>query len=850
MGKSRRQPPSRLLYQHSPNVIEKFGLEDLHTSYYPLPGIDFHNNPQLAQWVEKYGEAPDVLFQSGLAAPPLGKNKSGLRNYTAEFTGDPSMVMNLDVPIESQPAAVRAALERMGVQSNPDAPGYGDDTPSAMWLNALRQHGGYENTRLSDLDKLVDPSLEGPNNLQNIADFVASGDPGADAVRNQLAPILLDNLSRAGIPAASRMGAGYGAGFGYAPTTAANPRLNLLGDEAAAARAEGDIARAQELENQLGVPDDPEEAKQFFQNNLINAPAAGTREYKVFDPNAINIRRVASILGAMGLGGATASADDRYGDQSSGFASSPPEPASDSSPSAWGAAPAGPGGAPMPMADGNPGTLFDYLQNRLVDEDLVPEEMQQFQAALPESHAEFQKNFDEAMRMPVVRLADSVTTPEAYIQKLIGEYGSLGYIAPDAAENVRRSLQGLPFDETDQVAFRVREALLDQIRDTLPSGSKEYGWEPGATPEQLRGMGADGEYDLDARYRLTSEGQQGFQAERVLNLFSTFQNGRQRPVFADRGSRFAALAAGPFGIGQNNDTRDALMPNRFNTPEGRMNESLYWWNRGRPDGTAGDSMSGAKYPSLSSTTMEGMTTKMDSPDNFIPYANQGVFEQAIYNRDLSPDQFGRLMQLRNKQLRSMTPINPEGAKPDDLRRLRNDLRDFHSNSRGWANAYAPFITKNLPSPEAWAGYPAEQIPEVKPTFLPPAYEMAANLLPDYLDMQTAIGLGAAMKPGMIGNATVGLAQDFPQEFGTGLAFTSVNARNDAGGETPSLFEPQKRSLVSYDEGPRMGFPVPADDPNYGYYYEQAKGQRKNVLRDLLDRGTKLYGSQPTAPSRP
>lgn len=849
MGKGSRRPAPRLLYQHSPNVIEKFGPEDLHTSYYPLPGIDFHNNPQLAQFVEQYGKAPDALFRSGMAAPPLGKNESGLRHYTADFLGDPAMVMNLDAPISAQQPGVREMLERMGIRDRSDAPGYRDDTAEALWLDALRQHGGYENTRLSDLDELVDPSLEGPASLQNIAEFVASGDPGADSVRNQLAPIVLDRLSRAGIPAASRMGSGWGAGSAFAPSSVGKSPFQMLLDEAQSARADGDIGRAQEIENVL-AGDEPGDLYGVTvpEGGDVPAPSGGTREYKVFDPNAINIRRVASILAAMGLGGATASADDRYGDQASGFASPPPEPASESSP--WGAAPAGPGGAPTPMPEGEAGTVFDYLQNRLVDEDLVPEDMQQFQAAPPEAHAEFRKNFDEAMRMPVVRLADSVTTPEAYIQSLIGEYGSLGYISPDAAENVKRSLQGLPYDETDQVAYRVREALLDQMRDTLPSGSKEYGWEPGATPRQLAAMGADGAGDMNARYRLTSEGQQGFQAERVLNLFSTFQNGRHRPVFADVGSRVAGIPAAAFGGNWMANENLKLAGNRFNTPEGRLNESLYWWNRGRPDGTAADSFTGAKYPSLSSTTMEGITTKLDSTDNFIPLANQGIFEQAIYNRDLSPDQFSRLMKLRNNQLRSVTPINPEGAKPEDLRRLRRDLRDFQANSRGWANAYAPFVTKHLPSPEAWAGYPAEKIPEVKPTFLPPAYEMAANLPTDYLDMQTVLGLGAAMRPGLFGHAATGLAQDLPQELGTGLAFTSVNTRNDAGGETPGLFDPQKTSLVTYNEGPRMGFPVPADDPNYGRYYEDARGQRKNVLRDILDRGTKLYGSQPTATSRP
>ena len=39
------------------------------------------------------------------------------------------------------------------------------------------------------------------------------------------------------------------------------------------------------------------------------------------------------------------------------------------------------------------------------------------------------------------------------------------------------------------------------------------------------------------------------------------------------------------------------------------------------------SAGGAKYPSLSSTTLEGVTTKLDSTDNYIPYYNQQLPER-------------------------------------------------------------------------------------------------------------------------------------------------------------------------------------------------------------------------------
>ncbi|MFM8280821.1 MAG: hypothetical protein ACKN9Y_04390, partial [Bacteroidota bacterium] len=70
------------------------------------------------------------------------------------------------------------------------------------------------------------------------------------------------------------------------------------------------------------------------------------------------------------------------------------------------------------------------------------------------------------------------------------------------------------------------------------------------------------------------------------------------------------------------------------SPTGRMDESLYWWKRGEPDGSVGTSSNGVKYPSLSATTLEGATTKLDSTDHYIPYYNQHLFERYLYNLDL------------------------------------------------------------------------------------------------------------------------------------------------------------------------------------------------------------------------
>ena len=866
MAKSRKKPPTRMLYQHSPNVVEKFGDEDLFVSQYPLPGIDFHNNEQLARWVLEYGVAPDVLFRQGLAAPPLGPNTSGLRHYSAEFVGDPGKILNLDVPLGAQPRSVQDALDRIGIRRGvlPDSAigitGEPMSTQELLWLDAMRMHGGFGKTKLSDLDSTVDPSLEGPDSMRNIAEWAASGDPAADALHNELGPIMVSRLvDDAGIQAASRMGPGWGAGTGYGPQSLGKSPMKTLLDEATQARAEGDILRAQEIENQLYEGDIP--------GNAVNVPAPtdGTREYKVFDPNAVNIKRVASILAAMGLGGSVASADDRYGDRTSRFS---PAPQPESSPasyldSALDSVNQGIAGA------GN--AIANYFGS-----DLDPQRMAAFQANPPPEYSQWLENATIAMNTPSVRVGpDETISPDEYFNRVAKENG----FSVKSIENAKGSLFGYPHDANDKAAMAMRDDLLDALRNNLPGqnveGTEKTAFDAGATPEEQADF-ANSPYG-EQRYRLTNEGEKGFQSERVYNILSTFQNGSHRPAGADlTGKALATFGALPSAAtsafagdyGGMKDTLD-IAGYRDNTPDGRMREAMYWWNQGNPNGTAGDSLTGAKYPSLSKTTMPGLTTGFSNADQYYARYNQQGLERDVYNMGVDPKDHAMMNRMRDDLFRT-TPRYPSGASPEEMRDLAGKIRDYDQGQRSLVSIEAPTFTKNYGiSPSAWGGghdfQGQAKLPDnyqpVKPEYLSAGAEMAANLPRDMMDWQTI----ATMGTGLIGKLASGAANFADAATAAGRVTKNVGRAakavgkqaaefgTDAAGEIPSnytlaevnrpadtpgfLDAPEFHPMIKDEDGN----PARADHPNYERYKAQAYVDQQNRLRQIVDRGTKLYG---------
>lgn len=515
-----------------------------------------------------------------------------------------------------------------------------------------------------------------------------------------------------------------------------------------------------------------------------------------------------------------------------------------------------------------------YISKRL-DTQLYPEDMQQFQAAPPEQYALFLEATWQAMDMPVVKMGDQVLSPEQYL-RLAAARSNL----PESAINTAmQSIAGMPFDEKDEAGIALRDALLGQMRDNLPGRHAESGWDAGATPEQVAEFDKLG--PLESRYQLTPEGEQGYQSERVYNLFSTFQNGEHAPVWSDAGSKVLGVLGAPFDThfgGFMGDT-SRLAGSRFNTPTGRLSESMYWWHRGQPDGTVATSGNGAKYPSLSATTLEGATTKLDSTDHYIPYYNQHLIERYLYNLDLDAGDRGQLQRMRDDLFRT-TPRYPAGADPRDMRKLIRDLRDFDQKARGFANAEYPEFVRNTIPIEAWTSgghdwmgrySPSQPSKPVEPTYLSPFGEMLANYPRDAVDLQTILTLGVGGlkgSPSLLGGlmdaskagtkavvrkgvgATAGAIRrsmdntldDLVQEVPTNAAMQAANQPGPTRSTSDAIswfFTPMETSIVT-DEA---GQPVKANDPNYRRHLDATYQRRQSELRGLLDRGTTLYGRE-------
>lgn len=504
-------------------------------------------------------------------------------------------------------------------------------------------------------------------------------------------------------------------------------------------------------------------------------------------------------------------------------------------------------------------------------------ELAAFRGAPPEQHREFMLAFEQAMNMPVVRTPVGQMTPNAYL-------GRMG-VPEQSIENAKRSLAGLPFDETDTIAMDARDALLDQMKETLPGGPSEYAYDTGATPKQVAEFDKKG--PMESRWQLTPEGEQGYQAERVYNLFSTFQNGLHAPVWSDVGSKVlggaGALLATVYndkltqahGLPQGAVGKDMrrLAMARLNTPAGRMDESLYWWNRGTPDGTVGDSVSGMKYPSLSSTTLQGMTTKLDTTDNAIPYYNQQRAERYLYNLDLPTADRSMLQQMRDDLLRT-TPRYPENADPKEMRKLIADLRDFDSANRGFANAeYPEFVRRYGTVPSAWAAgtdwygnTDASSTAKIAAdrskmaTYLSPFGEMMANYPRDAIDATTlgGLGVGSAIRGTKLLDSLTdasrygakAMAKTTAREAGDAAAGAAKGVVGEIREETPQnyamqsvnnpnagFFSPMRESIVKDFAGET----VDPNNPAYAMYLNDAYERRKKVLGSLLDRGTTMYG---------
>ena len=254
-----RRPKKPMLYHHTPMVTDKFDNADTVSSVTPVPGIDFHSSPELFSKIREKGAAPDWMYSQGIAAPATPENESGLRHYAAEFDGDPSRIINLDVPLSSQTPEVREALKRLGISHDESWSGGSLSVPELLWQRGLGEKMDY-----MDAENAARAIAGDRGDLSQSAEGM-----DLDALRHQVAPNILQALVENNIPAASQRGTGVQAGGFYLPKQSSRP----------------------------------------------------VREYKVFDPRTVNIIRALAVPGAVaaGMGGearaeALAAPDEDLGD--------------------------------------------------------------------------------------------------------------------------------------------------------------------------------------------------------------------------------------------------------------------------------------------------------------------------------------------------------------------------------------------------------------------------------------------------------------------------------------------------------------------------------------------------------
>lgn len=190
------------VFHHSPEADKQFDETDLYTTTYPLAGINVHDNPKLYNEVRRNGVAPDELFQAGLAAPPLGYNETGIRNYQLSLNADPNRILNLAAPLESQTPEIRDALAKLGI----------------------RDDSAWTGERLSPAELLYQRYLQAeypsdPMYAEMIAKRMAGTQPLPEELSNRREMYnaqMIDDLRAVNIPAASYAGGGYYSGAAYA----------------------------------------------------------------------------------------------------------------------------------------------------------------------------------------------------------------------------------------------------------------------------------------------------------------------------------------------------------------------------------------------------------------------------------------------------------------------------------------------------------------------------------------------------------------------------------------------------------------------------------------------------------
>jgi len=470
--------------------------------------------------------------------------------------------------------------------------------------------------------------------------------------------------------------------------------------------------------------------------------------------------------------------------------------------------------------------------------------------------ARFRERMAQVMNeSPVVQVADKWLTPRQAVELL---------------ELMRRDREREENPETE-VEERDPTELFNTTLDILSGQPGDYTPEQQELADAVVSMAAQGlpagfmdtreglpypamrqsDYDAlasrfgenTARHMLTDEGRDLHDKIAAVNLMRTLQSGDMAPTYARPSSagisgatQFLRNAFTPqaiFGDWTGQDEVESLGGRGLAgqaDPAGRIREAMYWddrWNQEKQQAQQQERpaahkhpLSGSMFPQYTAMSLDGAGRNMLGGEGYYSYLNRAVRTLLQMPFETTGQERSDYNELLNKGNR-VTPVIPDGARPEDWQRATNLALEHGMQNEGWIAAQYPRLMNAIGG---------------KPEYLTPAADLGVNL-PRFTfeDLPTAAFTALAGIP-----VLAGLIKEGPKSLlKTGPQFAKYMARNikeeapfelatEAGlnpDDFGSLFTPRT-------DNSWMGGGVQASDPNYEQKYSQVYAKRAGEREEM------------------
>jgi hypothetical protein len=509
-------------------------------------------------------------------------------------------------------------------------------------------------------------------------------------------------------------------------------------------------------------------------------------------------------------------------------------------PAAWGAAPAGPYGAPQAL---KPIPITNYYGGA-ADNDYVARARNAF--------------YNQPSLNTINPDAPRITPAQFLREKIASEAQERGLTM--SPEHVEAGLQTV-FNHMigakagSPMAVRMSRAVLNELKGQSPVGDPDDPTSSthkrsfaGQTLKQREDRRRD--WFQDGRFMTSAGLDNQLEALRAYTLLGALEDDPKLklPMFNSSGNFLSAAGMINPGnprqwFGKSDPTTDpgagirhlAYLRN-VHSPlaspvEARQLEALYWDRLGdRARGQEGQyrsSLEGGYYWPYSFLNDAGMGRVSEDRANFLSNTDENV-SQYLRDWNMWGGQQGRELSRLGALVSREVPIVPEGVAPEQTRDIQDQFRKLSNQTHQrlideyplWQEQYNKLM-------------PGTAMDVKEYSFPSPAWNSLATAPAYSLDTITAstmgLGLPANIAKSGVRGATRGLLTDFvldqPSEQGFGAGFYSAN--ND--GDLSGFFQPFTKSNVSDDPG------KPGDGGQYRkQFYEEFKPQQQNDIRMLRD----------------